>query len=274
MPKCLVCNAKFATAKYNTTTKKYCSRRCKQDVCNKIRRDKYVKKDDIVKICEHCGSKFDIDSKHSFTKYCSKKCRDKIECKRVKTKKALKRDKTIKICKCCKEQFKPNKLTPFQKYCNNECRMFDTREHKLGIIKEWRGRNKHKSAEYYYKDHEQSLKWQRASYLRHKDIPMFKLNHAISNGTRRSLRGNKFGRHWESLVGYTVDDLEKHLEPLFTVGMTWENYGDWHIDHIIPIALWQYSSYEDREFKQCWSLANLQPLWAEENIKKGSKIAA
>jgi len=51
--------------------------------------------------------------------------------------------------------------------------------------------------------------------------------------------------------------------------MTWESYGKWHIDHIKPIALFDYHCAEDSAFKECWSLNNLQPLWALENIKKG-----
>jgi hypothetical protein len=63
-----------------------------------------------------------------------------------------------------------------------------------------------------------------------------------------------------------------HLEKQFTNGMTWENRNEWHIDHIIPQSLWKYETYDDREFKQCWALCNLQPLWAEDNLSKGNRI--
>jgi hypothetical protein len=53
--------------------------------------------------------------------------------------------------------------------------------------------------------------------------------------------------------------------------MTWENYGEWHVDHIKPISSFTFETCEDEEFKICWSLDNLQPMWGIENIKKGNK---
>lgn len=63
-----------------------------------------------------------------------------------------------------------------------------------------------------------------------------------------------------------------HLESKFVEGMTWENRSEWHIDHIRPIASFNYATPDDPEFKQCWSLSNLQPLWAKENMSKGAKL--
>jgi len=56
--------------------------------------------------------------------------------------------------------------------------------------------------------------------------------------------------------------------------MTWDNYGrnGWHIDHIIPISFFEFKSVNDTEFKYCWNLNNLQPLWESENISKGNKL--
>ena len=64
-----------------------------------------------------------------------------------------------------------------------------------------------------------------------------------------------------------------HIESQFKDGMTWDNYGKngWHIDHIIPKSLFQFKSSEDDEFKQCWALCNLQPMWAFDNLSKGNK---
>ena len=54
--------------------------------------------------------------------------------------------------------------------------------------------------------------------------------------------------------------------------MTWYNHGDWHVDHVIPLSFFKYDSTDDVEFKFCWSLENLQPLWAEDNISKSDKF--
>jgi hypothetical protein len=89
-------------------------------------------------------------------------------------------------------------------------------------------------------------------------------------GIWRSLKYSKNGRRWEKLVGYTADDLMARLESLFADGMIWDNYGEWHIDHIKPISSFNFESKHDPEFRECWGLQNLQPLWAKENISKGA----
>jgi hypothetical protein len=74
------------------------------------------------------------------------------------------------------------------------------------------------------------------------------------------------------ILGYTIEELMQHLEKQFTERMTWENYGEWHVDHIRPMASFNFTSPEDEEFKACWSLDNLQPLWGPDNLSKGSKM--
>lgn len=101
---------------------------------------------------------------------------------------------------------------------------------------------------------------------------MYKLNCYISTAMWRSLKGSKGGEFWLNLVGYTFNELKKHLEKQFVNGMTWDNYGKWHIDHKIPISVFNFTKPEDNDFKRCWALKNLQPLWAKENQLKGAKI--
>ncbi|MEN6623988.1 MAG: HNH endonuclease [Smithella sp.] len=101
-----------------------------------------------------------------------------------------------------------------------------------------------------------------------------RLRHYIGNNMRHSiLTGSKGGRKWEILVGYSVDQLMNHLEKKFKYGMSWNNYGKWHIDHIIPIAAFNFEKPEDLDFKKCWSLKNLQPLWAKENLSKKDRLS-
>jgi len=94
----------------------------------------------------------------------------------------------------------------------------------------------------------------------------------MSSRIWQSLAKGKNGSKWEIFVGYTVDDLKRHLEKQFQPSMTWDNYGKWHIDHIIPISAFSFTRPEDIDFKQCWALENLQPLWAKENLRKSNKI--
>ncbi len=104
-------------------------------------------------------------------------------------------------------------------------------------------------------------------------IPQNHLSHCISKQIWDALGKKKHNRHWEELIGYTVKQLMFHLESQFTEGMSWDNYGQWHIDHIIPISFFQYASFDDVEFKMCWRLENLQPLWAKDNLRKSNKLS-
>ena len=99
-----------------------------------------------------------------------------------------------------------------------------------------------------------------------------RLSDNMTGAIYKSLTLNKNGRSWESLVGYTAGQLKRHLESLFTDGMSWDNYGEWHIDHKIPIKAFNYTKPEHEDFKRCWALSNLQPMWAKDNISKGAKL--
>lgn len=114
----------------------------------------------------------------------------------------------------------------------------------------------------------------RKRHAKNRATPRGQLNHNVSSAIRISLCGNKQGRQWEPLVGYTLEQLKKHLEKKFKPGMSWENYGrnGWHIDHKTPVSVFNFEKPEDEDFKRCWALKNLQPLWAADNFKKNNKI--
>lgn len=108
-------------------------------------------------------------------------------------------------------------------------------------------------------------------YRSRKDDPMFALNYRMRHGIWRSVKEHKKGQPWEGFVEYTVDELRTHLERQFLPGMGWHNMGKWHIDHVIPLKLHKFGSPEDPDFKAAWSLSNLRPLWAEDNLRKNAK---
>ena len=74
------------------------------------------------------------------------------------------------------------------------------------------------------------------------------------------------------LLPYTLEELIIHLESKFKDGMTWTNYGEWHVDHIKPMSSFNIINSTDSEFLVCWSLDNLQPLWGGDNLSKGSRF--
>lgn len=115
----------------------------------------------------------------------------------------------------------------------------------------------------------------RAIHHKQKSNPYYRVKWNMKTLVARSLSGKKNGQSWERLVGYTRIELAAHLERQFLPGMTWENYGrgigKWSIDHIRPVDSFSFTSTDDDEFKQCWALSNLRPLWTTDNSSKGSK---
>jgi uncharacterized Zn finger protein (UPF0148 family) len=100
--------------------------------------------------------------------------------------------------------------------------------------------------------------------------------HRISNRMRANMhchlknRGiSKTHKNFD-ILGYTPKELVAHLESQFTDGMSWENMDEWHIDHIRPVVSFNFDSMDHPEFKECWALENLQPMWATDNIRKSS----
>ena len=93
-----------------------------------------------------------------------------------------------------------------------------------------------------------------------------RLYHAVRN------QGTTKDSTTMNLTGCDLDTLMSHLECQFTKGMTWENYGEWHIDHIKPCA--KFDLTIDSEQKACFHYTNLQPLWAEDNLRKSDKYEA
>jgi hypothetical protein len=129
-------------------------------------------------------------------------------------------------------------------------------------INKWRANNPEKT----------KAQKQRA-YKKTISTPKGKLNNAMRCRLWHSIKNEKARRHWEDLVGYTVGQLKKHLERLFTPEMTWENYGSvWEIDHKTPLAAFNFEKPEHLDFKICWDIKNLQPLECSANRRKNDKL--
>ncbi len=142
--------------------------------------------------------------------------------------------------------------------------------------KKYRQENAEREREYskqYYQENKEKTNKYRLERL--KTNPKFKLDHNMSRSICKSLKRKGLSKKetgWQKSVGYTLEQLKEHLEKQFTPEMTWDNHGTlWHIDHIKPKSLFEYDSIDHPEFKKCWSLDNLQPLEAKENLKKNNK---
>ena len=126
-------------------------------------------------------------------------------------------------------------------------------------------------AKYNIKNREK-VKVKRAKYCRerkHVD-PLFKMVCNLRSRTNKAfdrIRLNKSART-EELVGADYRTVMFYIESKFIFGMSWENYGEWHIDHKKPLAL----AKTEKQLIKLFNYKNLQPLWAEENISKGIKL--
>ena len=73
----------------------------------------------------------------------------------------------------------------------------------------------------------------------------------------------------EKYLTISLSDFRKHLSSKFTEGMNWNNYGKWQLDHIIPCC--KFDLTKEEEIYKCFNYNNLQPLWKEDNLRKGTK---
>ena len=97
--------------------------------------------------------------------------------------------------------------------------------------------------------------------------PIGHLRSVVSSRIYSALKSDK-SEHSIEYLGCPIEELKEHIENQFTEGMTWENYGEWHIDHIIPIK-YENPTLEESAERLHWT--NTQPLWASENIAKGNR---
>ena len=122
--------------------------------------------------------------------------------------------------------------------------------------------------------YEEKNKNKRAEYRRnkYKDDELYRIKVNLRRRTRIAFKRTYWTKTstTKEMLGAEYEVVHKHIEDQFTDGMTWDNYGikGWHIDHIIPLA----SATTEEELIKLCHYTNLQPLWAEDNLKKGDKI--
>lgn len=105
---------------------------------------------------------------------------------------------------------------------------------------------------------------------RNKTDICFKLRRSIRIRILKALKRNYKNSSTVVLLGCSLDFLRQHLQSQFKASMNWQNHGTlWHIDHIRPCASFDLS--KESEQRKCFNYNNLQPLLAQDNLKKGCK---
>lgn len=127
---------------------------------------------------------------------------------------------------------------------------------------------------YYQKNRENILKQKKEK--RENDLH-FNLKSKMINRVWWALRSKNKNYNWDNRsfnIGYSIEELKNHLQKTMPKGYTWQDYlsGKLHIDHIIPINAFNFTSPKHIDFKKCWALNNLRLLPARENLTKSKKI--
>lgn len=190
----------------------------------------------------------------------------------------------IKVCTKCKE---PKALCEFSKMSANpdglrsqckSCSAIYRKENPEKIAqhkRKYRQNNKEKESAY-WKKYRQENKEKIATYLkkyeqeRRQNDPVFKLINNLRNRVGRVIKGKNKSASTTILLGCHPDQAREHIESQFVDGMSWDNYGEWHVDHITPCAVF---NMEDKEHqRQCFHYTNLQPLLAKDNLSKSYSV--
>lgn len=148
-----------------------------------------------------------------------------------------------------------------------ECKVCQ-RNYNLRYYETPEGKQKH--SEYMNTNKKYYQEYERNYFNRRKELSeLNKLDRYISLNLCHSIRKPKKFDLISQYLDFTYGSFLVHLELQFTPEMNWENYGEyWEIDHIIPKQKLKYNSPEDKNFKICWSLANLRPLTVVENRQR------
>lgn len=154
-----------------------------------------------------------------------------------------------------------------QKYCSSRCKNTANcrkyyKKNKVKLLKE--------KTKYYENNKESIIKKQLYSMKkRENNDTMFKIQRRLRSRLYSALKNNYKSGSAVKDLGCTVEQFKKHLESQFKDGMSWDNYGRWHIDHIKPLSSFNLKNKEEL-LKAC-HYSNLQPLWAKDNISKGNR---
>ena len=225
----------------------------------------------------------------------------------METKKCSKCEIIKEVCFFSKNNKTKDKLHCSCKECDKK-KYHDNRDNNIKKMREYKKSNPEKLKKYYlenqekYKEYRKNKKEIQKKYMKdyyqnnlekrkkylEKNKEKIKLKRNISEKNKRNLnplhklkiytrnricfyikRNNITKRNATfKIVGCSPEELKIHLEKKFTEGMSWENQGKWHIDHLIPLSS---AKTEEELYKLCY-FTNLQPMWGLENIRKGKKI--
>jgi hypothetical protein len=219
----------------------------------------------MLKICSKCKLENECRKGRSQCKLCDKKYREanKDRFKRWRE------DNKQSISEKNKQYYKENKeaIKQYQQ---------DNREVILKRKKQYNLATKETRRQYNQFNKEARKKYYLANYKyvqnKIKTDPIFKfkkmVRSLISNSFKRSTNKFKKSSKTEQILGCTIEQFRDYIQSKFKKGMSFDNHGQWHLDHIIPLS----SALTKEEIVNLNYYTNFQPLWAHENLSKSDKI--
>lgn len=206
----------------------------------------------LKKKCKKCRKEF--STKYSQQKFCCQTCAYEYHIQHVAKNNKLRQKHYSKVCPICGNKFQTTKSNVV--YCSRQCFQKTRKKEKLIDCLQ--------CGKTFIKHGPQKFCSKKCS---HKNKQLIQ---NLRNRLYMALKGKLKLLTTKKLLGCSLEEFWKHLESQFQPGMTRENYGKWHVDHIKPCISFDLTKISQQ--KKCFHYTNLQPLWAEENLKKGSKI--
>lgn len=256
-----------------------------------------------AKTCTKCNKDKSIDdfskcknSKDGYLSYC-KQCRSEL--RRVKY--------DPRICVVCGKEFIPKMVDSI--ICSTKCshdkcyiehkeeRLAHHREYCKKVYPRDKEKNLNRAIKYaqehkeerkqylhvYYRENKEILSKKQKKYNernreqrnlyerdRKRNNIQLRIIHNLRSRINKVITKGRKSKHTIELLGCSIDEFKDHIESLFVSDMNWNNYGKWHIDHIIPCSVFDLENSEEQDI--CFHHTNLQPLWANDNISKSNRI--
>ena len=291
-----------------TSIPKHCSYRCQRDYRNKRKRERAAAKVFDIKLkCPECNINFIKKSNKSKKKFCSEKCCDLFHGKKFEKKRTLRfktdkkyKEKYSKLQKIwreknkdkikeyskkaqSKESYKIKRKLYLEKFYSNP----KNKEKRLKWQKEWRNRDhvKQKRLDYKKRNREhirkQSCEYAKRPEVRNrvrnqirqklKNDPVFILKSRLRTRFYQYVKRGLAKKQVKTseLIGCDWQYLKNYLQKRFKKGMSWKNFGEWHIDHRKPMA--HFNLLDVKQQYECCNYKNLKPMWATDNLSKGAR---
>lgn len=234
-----------------------------------------------TKKCKHCGIVKDVTNYNKTGKgkwlqpYC-KPCDTIRKRKYVENNKNKVKEYSSNYYQNNKQQISDNRKNARMQYrIENPIQPKPKKEldkdKKRDYMRNWRLSNKDKLKKYseihftYSKRKEYKKKYQQEQMSKPEYVLLKRLRSRIYVALKRGVKSETT----MSLLGCSIDFFKQYISEMFFKGMSWDNMGEWHLDHKKPCVLFDLT--KDDEQKKCFHYTNIQPLWSNDNLKKGIK---